>query len=227
MVPPASLLALVSLLVTEAHAFAPARHLATSRSLHATPLVQRSSIPQLATPYRQDDKFNYYRTSTDKEVALTKPLGVDLNEGEFGVMVSGVQEGSGALDLLKKGDRITGVNGADVTQKSFDDVVAMIVAAPDQVQLSITRVSVTRKPRDADTVGKPVPKTSEEEEQVPSKFDKSFAKNFGDAESTAKILQKTARITANPTTWKNPIYFWSVAGTALIFVPIIWYSVSK
>ena len=30
---------------------------------------------------------------------LTKPLGVVLNEGEFGVMVSGVHEGSGALDL--------------------------------------------------------------------------------------------------------------------------------
>ena len=64
-------------------------------------------------------------------------------------------------------------------------------------------------------------------EQVPSKFDKAFDKNFGSVEATKKILTKTAKITANPTTWKNPIYFWSVAGTALLFAPIIWYSVTK
>ena len=38
-------------LVAETHAFAPARHLTTSRSLRATPLVQRSSIPQLRAGY--------------------------------------------------------------------------------------------------------------------------------------------------------------------------------
>ena len=61
----------------------------------------------------------------------------------------------------------------------------------------------------------------------PSKLDKAFAKNFGSAEATAKILTKTAKITANPTTWKNPIYFWSVAGTAALFLPILWYAASK
>ena len=95
----------------------------------------------------------------------------------------------------------------------------------DTVDLVIVRTTISRKPRDADPLAAAGSAATQELE--PSKLDKAFAKNFGSAEATKKILTKTAKITANPTTWKNPIYFWSIAGTALLFVPIIWYSISK
>merc|ERR1711924_525565 len=140
------------------------------------------------------------------------------------VVVESLQDGSSAEGLLKKGDRIKAVNNVDVTQKSFDDVLAMLVDSQEQVQLSVARTSVMRKPRDADTG---VAVQSAPAEQEPTKLEKSFERNFGSVEATAKTLKKTAIITTNSATWKNPIYFWSVAGTALLFVPIIWYSVTK
>merc|ERR1719240_1623212 len=102
----------------------------------------------------------------------------------------------------------------------------MIVDAPEELNLGIARTVIVKKPR-AEAQAQAGPAPSAPVEQEPSKLDKAFAKNFGSAEATKKILTKTAKITANPTTWKNPIYFWSIAGTAVLFVPIILYSLSK
>ena len=211
--------AVLVLFFCEACAFSPTRG---AMRLRAAPTV-RSAVPRaMAQPYRQDDTYNYYRVTADKELSVTKPLGAILVDGVSGVTVESIQDGTEGL--LKKGDQIKAVNGVDVTQREFDDVMAMLIDAPEQLQLSIGRPSIMRKRRDEDSaaVAPTVVATQE-----PSKLDKAFDRNFGSVEATAKTLKKTAIITTNAATWKNPIYFWSVAGTALIFVPIIWYSVSS
>ena len=177
-------------------------------------------------PYRQDDTYNYFRKNTETEVALSKPLGAELVQSDLGVVVDVLAEGGLAKTsgLLKKGDRIQAVNGVDVTQMPFDDVMAMLGAADGEIKFGIARTTIMRRPRDAEPVASTSASAYVAPEQEPTKFEKSFNKNFGSAEATKKILTKTAKITANPTTWKNPIYFWSVAGTALIFVPIILYT---
>ena len=59
------------------------------------------------------------------------------------------------------------------------------------------------------------------------KLDKAFEKNFGSAEAMQKLGNKVVKTTLNPTTWKNGIYFWSVAGTAVLFLPILFYVLTK
>ena len=195
------------------------------------PTFPRSALTaRMLTPYRQDDTYNYYRIPVKKEVVLSKPLGVDVVPGSplnEGMVVDGLQEGAGAAAELKKGDRIESVNGADVTQMPFDDVMAMLASAPTQITIGFSRTSISRKLRESDALASAPAAAAAAEELEPSKLDKAFAKNFGSVEATQKILSKTAKITTNAATWKNPIYFWSVAGTALLFVPIIWYSVTK
>ena len=149
-------------------------------------------------------------------------MGATLEASESGVVVKEIAEGSSAAAELKVNDLIVSVMDKDASGCSFDEVMAMLTSAPDTVQLEVTRTTITRKLRSADDGN-----AQGSQEQEPSKLDKAFAKNFGSAEATKKILTKTAKITANPTTWKNPIYFWSIAGTALLFVPIIWYSVTN
>ena len=60
-----------------------------------------------------------------------------------------------------------------------------------------------------------------------NKLDKAFEKNFGSAEAMQKLGNKVVKTTLNPTTWKNGIYFWSVAGTAVLFLPILFYVLTK
>ena len=60
-----------------------------------------------------------------------------------------------------------------------------------------------------------------------AKFEASLMKNFGSAEATQKTATKVTKTVLNTATWKNPIYFWSIAGTFALFVPIILYSLSK
>jgi hypothetical protein len=190
---------------------------------HGAPRA-RAVVSQEEEPFRQDEQYSYFRrTKKMEDVTLSKPLGTVLVGREGATVVDGFQEGSeAAQQALKKGDRIQTINGVDATQMAFDDVMAMIVDAPEELTLGIARPVIVKKAR-ADLQ----PSAPAAPEQEPSKLDKAFAKNFGSAEATKKILTKTAKITANPTTWKNPIYFWSIAGTAVLFVPLILYSLSK
>ena len=95
--------------------------------------TRRSAAPRAAlTPYRQDDTYNYYRIPIKKEVVLSKPFGADLVENN-GMVIDELTEGGNAAVDLKKGDIIQVVNGEDVTQMGFDEVMAMLTAAPEQV----------------------------------------------------------------------------------------------
>jgi len=180
-----------------------------------------STLAASEAPFRSDDEYDYFRRTKDISVTLAKPLGATLRPSSSGgVTITELSQTGSANGQLKKGDRISAIMDADVSAASFDDVMQALTSAPADVSLGVTRTVVTRSPRGSANAGPPA-------EVEPSKLDKSFDKNFGDAQKTAKTLNKVAKITTNAATWKNPIYFWSVAGTALIFVPIIWYSVTK
>ena len=191
-------------------------------------LAVRTSMVRLAAPqpYRQDDNWNYYRVPKRLSASLAKPMGAVLTEDGGKVVVQSLEEGSSGAAELKVNDRVVSIMEQDVSASSFDEIMSMLASAPDTVQLDVLRTTILRKPRSSDDASLDAPSKGEEE-QEPSKLDKAFAKNFGSAEATAKILQKTAKITANPTTWKNPIYFWSIAGTAVLFLPILFYVVTK
>jgi len=123
------------------HQRLPASHTAAARTL--TPRAQ-------AQPYRSDAKFDYFRLSRDLDVSLTKPLGAVLEEAlPAGVKVEELQEGGSAEEtgLLKKGDRLNSVNAQDVSTATFDEVINLLIAAPEEVSLSVTRTVISRRPR--------------------------------------------------------------------------------
>jgi len=85
-------------------------------------------------------------------VTLPKPLGAVLEEAQpTGVRVEELQEGGSALEtgLLKKGDRLRSIQGTDVSSSSFDAVMEMLVDAPSEVELTVSRVAILRKPAGA------------------------------------------------------------------------------
>ena len=217
--------------------------------------VHRSSVLRCAEePFRSDEKYDYFKRLKDVhdiratrdalipvsvlgaplkplhrvlqvDMTLPKPIGAVLESAAgSGVVVTDLAaEGSAqSSGLLKKGDRIYTVMGADVSSASFEEVMERLKSAPSEVELGVKRAVLTKKER--------VPAAGAAGglgEAPQSKMDKKFDQNFGSAEKTAKTLTKVAKITTATATWKNPVYFWSVAGTALLFVPIILYSVSK
>jgi len=111
----------------------------------------RCIAPRAAlTPYRSDDRFDYFRVEREMQFSLPKPLGAVLEECEpAGVRVEELQEGGSAFDVLRKGDRLLSVVGNDVASSDFDTVMSMLVEAPDEVELKIVRTSISRKPREA------------------------------------------------------------------------------
>jgi len=113
-------------------------------------------VPPLAEmPVRSDENFDYFRREREVAVTLPKPLGAVLGEsGTAGVKVDDLQEGGSAFEtkLLRKGDRLLTVMGADVSQASFDAVMELLIAAPDEVDLKVKRNVLIKKPRAADPV---------------------------------------------------------------------------
>ena len=83
----------------------------------------------------------------------------------------------------------------------FDGVMAALGAAPDEVRIGVSRAVISREPR----------------VEEPTKLEKAFDKNFGSAEAAGKLGNKMVKITLNPTTWKNPIYYVSALS---VFVPL-------
>ena len=111
----------------------------------------RMCAPTL-TPYRSDANFDYFRVPKELSVTLPKPLGAVLEEAApSGVKVQELQEGGSGAEtgLLKKGDKFVSVCGADCAALDFDSVMAMLVDAPDEVELQVVRTSIVRKPRAA------------------------------------------------------------------------------
>jgi len=114
--------------------------------------VERSRPPlaQAPQPYRSDEQWDYFRIPRSLTVTLPKPLGAVLEEAApAGVKVEDLQEGGSAAEtgLLKKGDRLTSVMGADVSSATFDEVMALLIDAPAEVELGVKRVVISRKPR--------------------------------------------------------------------------------
>ena len=104
----------------------------------------------MATPFRSDANFDYFKVVSEKTVTLTKPLGAMLEEAApAGVKVQDLAEGGSAAEtgLLKKGDVLLSVMGADVSSASFDEVMDLLVNAPEEVELAVKRTLMTRKPR--------------------------------------------------------------------------------
>lgn len=128
-----------------------AAHMPATTPAYRAAVLPRAFTPVAAAPqpYRTDGKFDYFREMREVSVALPKPLGAVMEEAApAGVKVEEVQEGGSAFEtkLLRKGDRILTVQGADMSQASFDDVMEALVAAPAEVELSVKRVVVIRKP---------------------------------------------------------------------------------
>lgn len=176
-------------------------------------------------PYRSDEQFDYFRRTKEETFTLAQPIGAVIESGSAGgVVVADFADAESAGGALKKNDVIVSVMGNDVSEASVDDVTQLLTSSPAEVTLGIKRNVVTRKPRLGAAPPKPATAPAQE---FDSKLDKKFDQNFGTAEKTAKTLSKVAKITTAKATWKNPIYFWSVAGTALIFVPILLYAANN
>ena len=130
----------------------------------ATTSRSRSRVAALRAqaPFKSDAQYDYFRKIRQISVTLAKPLGAVLEEcPPAGVRVEELQDGGSAAEtgLLKKGDRIRSVQGVDVSQADFDEVMELLVGAPAEVELGVGRVVVTRRPRIAPTLtvdGSPV-----------------------------------------------------------------------
>jgi len=99
---------------------------------------------------RSDEQYDYFRVSRQMTVRLTKPLGAVLEEeASSGVKVEDILDGGCAAQtgLLKKGDRLTSVMDADVSNANFDEVMELLVGAPDEVELGLVRNVIVRKLR--------------------------------------------------------------------------------
>ena len=119
-----------------------------------TSALRASGSAAAPAPYRSDANFDYFRSARTLDVTLPKPLGAVLEEvAPAGVRVEELQEGGSAMEtgLLKKGDKFLSVLGEDVSSSSFDEVMALLMAAPDDkpVEITVRRVVITRKPRAA------------------------------------------------------------------------------
>jgi len=155
---------------------------------------------------KSDDAFDYFRRWDTLDVTLRKPLGATLVEvvatGQApAVKVKALQEDGSAAAMLKPGDIIRSVMGESVAAMGFDGVMAALGAAPDEVRIGVSRAVISREPR----------------VEEPTKLEKAFDKNFGSAEAAGKLGNKMVKITLNPTTWKNPIYYVSALS---VFVPL-------
>ena len=117
-----------------------------------TSALRASGSAAAPAPYRSDANFDYFRSARTLGVTLPKPLGAVLEEvAPAGVRVEELQEGGSAMEtgLLKKGDKFLSVLGEDVSSSSFDEVMALLMASPDDkpVEITVRRVVITRKPR--------------------------------------------------------------------------------
>jgi len=136
-------------------AFAPPQQRVAPLPLHARGGARAPPLRANAQqPYRSDAKFDYFRIPRSLTVTLTKPLGAVLEDAApAGVKVEDLQEGGSAAEtgLLKKGDMLRSVMGTDVSEASFDEVMALLIDAPAEVELGVRRVVISRKPREAPT----------------------------------------------------------------------------
>eukprot|EP00966_Prymnesium_polylepis_P218518 5057894-Prymnesium_polylepis.1 len=110
--------------------------------------------------------------------------------------------------------------GQDCTNMDFDSVMQLLEAADSPVELVLT---IPASP----PASAPVPKPAKQKLEGTAKFEAALNKNFGSAEASQKIATKVTKRVEHTATWKNPIYVWSIAGTAALFVPIILYVASK
>ena len=79
------------------------------------------------------------------DVTLSKPLGLVLEEfgsgGTSGVVVVSLVEGGAAEESgdVSAGDRLSRVDGADVSTLDFDAVMEVLAAAPETLALRLSR----------------------------------------------------------------------------------------
>ena len=79
------------------------------------------------------------------DLTLSKPLGLVLEEfgggGTAGVVVVSLVEGGAAEESgdVRPGDRLSRVDGADVSKLDFDAVMEALVAAPEMLTLRLSR----------------------------------------------------------------------------------------
>ena len=180
-----------------------------SSQLHGPASGRPSAAPvtgRAAVAMQAEDPFNSAEFET-VAVTLKKPLGVMLVEVDEGtVIVNNLLEEGSAKGTLQAGDVIRSVMGQSVASTGFDDVMGALSAAPEEVELSVSRIRPDDSPSNVARV------------EDPSKVRKAFDKNFGSVEATTKLATKMAKITTNKATWKNPIYYLSALS---VFVPLI------
>ena len=87
-------------------------------------------------------------------VSLTKPLGIvleELEEGEAGVVVADLVDGGAAAESggVRVGDVLLRVDGDDATRLDFDAAMELLVAAPESLELTLSRALPLRGDDDA------------------------------------------------------------------------------
>ena len=60
-----------------------------------------------------------------------------------------------------------------------------------------------------------------------AKVNAAMEKNFGSVEGMQKMGTKVSKTVQAEAFWKNPVVFWSIAGTAALFLPIGYYVITK
>ena len=103
--------------------------------------------------------------SKEIEVSLTKPMGIELEEVDFdqGLYIASLIKGGNAAKsgFLDKGLKLTKVNGVDVRNKDYEDIMKTIKASPATLTMSFIQRSnlspnkmptnlIQRGPKDAD-----------------------------------------------------------------------------
>merc|ERR1719291_325671 len=170
-------------------------------------------------------------------VTLDKPLEALRFEAGVpgalsGICIGEIIEGGSASNrpAISKGAGVFQVAGQDCTQKDlgeFLQLLEMLSESPVKLVISAP-LPITSS---CSCCESPIPAApaapAKQKLEGSAKVEAAFAKNFGTTEATQKMATKVTKTVLNQATWKNPIYFWSIAGTAVLFVPIILYSVSK
>ena len=87
-------------------------------------------------------------------VSLTKPLGIVLEEletGEAGVVVADLVDGGAAAESggVRVGDVLLRVDDDDATRLDFDAAMELLVAAPESLELTLSRALPLRGDDDA------------------------------------------------------------------------------
>ena len=110
--------------------------------------------PPRAPPRAPPPRMQLSERRERVRVSLTKPLGIvleELEEGEAGVVVADLVDGGAAAESggVRVGDVLLRVDDDDATRLDFDAAMELLVAAPESLELTLSRALPLRGDDDA------------------------------------------------------------------------------